>query len=414
MPTFSVHTLGCKLNFSESSEMSRQLVAAGFEQLPAGGDYIIVNSCAVTATAEKKVRNEVAHLHRLYPAAQIVVVGCYAALRPDEIRQWGGVTQVFGNLDKMNAVAHLRQKPLSPAPRFFSSYSSNDRTRSFLKIQDGCDNHCTYCTVADARGQSRSDNIANVLQNIEKIKKENIREIILTGVNLGDFGRGTDETFYDLLRAIERQHLVERFRISSIEPQLLSDDIIKLVADSDIIMPHFHIPLQSGNDRILHLMKRRYTTKIFANKIEAVRKQLPDACIALDVITGFPTESDEEFESTYQFLDQLPISYLHVFTYSRRPGTPAYEMDGQVPPKLKHERTDRLLELSEKHKRQFYQEHIGESRPVLWESSKKNGLMFGFTDNYIKVCQPYEPACVNEILPLRLSAENICDQESLK
>ena len=409
MPTFSVYTLGCKLNFSESSEMARQLVSAGFEQLPSGGDHIIVNSCAVTATAEKKARNEVSHLHRLYPDAQIVVVGCYAALRPDEIRQWPGVSQVFGNRDKMNAVAYLQRHPLCPAPHFFAAYSSNDRTRSFLKIQDGCNNHCTYCTVADARGESRSDNIDNVLQNIEKIKRENIKEIILTGVNLGDFGRGTGENFYDLLRAIEKQHLVERFRISSIEPQLLSDDIMELVSGSEIIMPHFHIPLQSGCDKILHLMKRRYTTKIFANKIEAVKRQIPDACIALDVITGFPTESDEDFENSYQFLDQLPISYLHVFTYSRRPGTPANEMEGQVPPEVKHERTNRLLELSEKHKRNFYKEHAGESRPVLWESSKKNGKMFGFTDNYIKVCQPYDAACVNEILPICLTSENCCD-----
>lgn len=409
MPTFSVYTLGCKLNFSESSEMARQLVSAGFEQLPSGGDHIIVNSCAVTATAEKKARNEVSHLHRLYPDAQIVVVGCYAALRPDEIRQWPGVSQVFGNRDKMNAVAYLQRHPLCPAPHFFAAYSSNDRTRSFLKIQDGCDNHCTYCTVADARGESRSDNIDNVLQNIEKIKRENIKEIILTGVNLGDFGRGTGENFYDLLRAIEKQHLVERFRISSIEPQLLSDDIMKLVSDSEIIMPHFHIPLQSGCDKILHLMKRRYTTKIFADKIKTVKQQIPDACIALDVITGFPTESDEDFENSYQFLDQLPISYLHVFTYSRRPGTPANEMEGQVPPEVKHERTNRLLELSEKHKRNFYKEHAGESRPVLWESSKKNGKMFGFTDNYIKVCQPYDVSCVNEILPICLTSENCCD-----
>lgn len=396
--TFAIHTFGCKLNFSESSDMARRLREQGWSESEQP-EAIIVNSCAVTHAAEKKVRNYVAHLHREHPDARIVVVGCYASLRADEIRQWAGVEEVFGNRDKMNAVQWVVGQPIPETPTFFSTYSSNDRTRSFLKIQDGCDYYCTYCTVAAARGESRSDSIEHVLQNIEKIHAEGLKEVNITGVNLGTFGIGTDENFYDLLKAIDRQHLVERVRISSIEPNLLTDEIIHLVSESDILMPHFHIPLQSGSDKILVAMKRRYKTDLFASKITKIKQLMSDACIAIDIIAGFPGETDADFEDSYEFVKQLPLSYMHVFTYSRRPGTPAAAIKDQVPEMVKRERTNRLLELSETKKRFFYHEHFGETRPVLWESEEADGKMFGFTDNYIKVSAPFCADWVNTIRP---------------
>lgn len=396
--TFAIHTFGCKLNFSESSDMARRLREQGWSESEQP-EAIIVNSCAVTHAAEKKVRNYVAHLHREHPDARIVVVGCYASLRADEIRQWAGVEEVFGNRDKMNAVQWVVGQPIPETPTFFSTYSSNDRTRSFLKIQDGCDYYCTYCTVAAARGESRSDSIEHVLQNIEKIHAEGLKEVNITGVNLGTFGKGTDENFYDLLKAIDRQHLVERVRISSIEPNLLTDEIIHLVSESDILMPHFHIPLQSGSDNILAAMKRRYKTDLFASKISKIKQLMPDACIAIDIIAGFPGETDADFEDSYEFVKQLPLSYMHVFTYSRRPGTPAAAIKEQVPETVKRERTNRLLELSETKKRFFYHEHFGETRPVLWESEETDGKMFGFTDNYIKVSASFCADWVNTIRP---------------
>ena len=402
--TFAIHTFGCKLNFSESSDMARRLRELGWQESEHPGS-IIVNSCAVTHAAEKKVRNYVAHLHREHPEARIVVVGCYSSLRADEIRQWAGVEAVFGNRDKLNAVYWVVGQPIPEVPAFFSTYSSNDRTRSFLKIQDGCDYYCTYCTVAAARGESRSDNIEHVLQNIEKIHAEGLKEVNITGVNLGTFGKGTDENFYDLLEAINRQHLVERVRISSIEPNLLTDEIIQLVSESDILMPHFHIPLQSGSDKVLAAMKRRYKTALFESKINKIKQLIPDACIAIDIIAGFPGETEADFEDSYEFVKRLPLSYMHVFTYSRRPGTPAAAMKEQVPETVKRERTNRLLELSETKKRFFYCEHHGETRPVLWESEEADGQMFGFTDNYIKVAAPYRADWVNEILPFSLNIQ---------
>ena len=402
--TFAIYTFGCKLNFSESSDMARRLREQGWQESNEP-EAIIVNSCAVTHAAEKKVRNYVAHLHREYPNARIVVVGCYASLQADVIRQWAGVEAVFGNRDKLHAVNHILGLPIPETPTFFSTYSSNDRTRSFLKIQDGCDYYCTYCTVAAARGESRSDSIEHVLQNIEKIHAEGLKEVNITGVNLGTFGKGTDENFYDLLKAIDKQHLVERVRISSIEPNLLTDEIIGLVAQSDILMPHFHIPLQSGCDKTLVMMKRRYKRALFQDKIMRIKQLMPDACIAIDIIAGFPGETEEDFRDSYDFVKSLPLSYLHVFTYSRRPGTPAAAMKEQVPEQVKHDRTNRLLELSERKKRFFYHEHVGETRPVLWESENVDGKMFGFTDNYIKVAAPFNPDWVNEILPFTLNLE---------
>lgn len=405
-PTFAIYTLGCKLNYSESSDLSRQLVNAGFSYAE-HPDYIILNSCAVTAVAEKKARNLVAHLHREYPDSQIVVTGCYAALRPKEIQQWPGVVATFGNEDKMNVLPFLRGESLPTNPPFFPAFSSSDRTRSFLKIQDGCDYHCTYCTVWRARGESRSDNIEHVLHEIEQIHSMGIKEINLTGVNLGDFGRKNGTNFYELLQAIEKQDSGIRIRISSIEPNLLTDEIIALAAESRMIMPHFHIPLQSASDRVLGLMRRRYQRDLYAHKVAKIKALMPHACIAMDIIAGFPTETEEEFADGLEWLEALPISYLHVFTYSRRPNTIAAEMVGQIPSPVKKDRTNRLLALSEAKKHIFYNSHIGETRPVLLESESKNNWMFGFTDNYIKVRIPFDEGKINAIENIVLTEENL-------
>lgn len=405
-PTFAIYTLGCKLNYSESSDLSRQLVNAGFSYAE-HPDYIILNSCAVTAVAEKKARNLVAHLHREYPDSQIVVTGCYAALRPKEIQQWPGVVATFGNEDKMNVLPFLRGESLPTNPPFFPAFSSSDRTRSFLKIQDGCDYHCTYCTVWRARGESRSDSIEHVLHEIEQIHSMGIKEINLTGVNLGDFGRKNGTNFYELLQAIEKQDSGIRIRISSIEPNLLTDEIIALAAESRMIMPHFHIPLQSASDRVLGLMRRRYQRDLYAHKVAKIKELIPHACIAMDIIAGFPTETEEEFADGLEWLEALPISYLHVFTYSRRPNTIAAEMVGQIPSPVKKDRTNRLLALSEAKKHIFYNSHIGETRPVLLESESKNNWMFGFTDNYIKVRIPFDEGKINAIENIVLTEENL-------
>ena len=404
--TFSIHTLGCKLNFSESSEIARRLQESGFA-LSDQPDTIIVNSCAVTAVAEKKVRNLVAHLHRQSPNAQIVVVGCQAALRADEMMQWPGVTATFGNEDKMNILPFLQGEPLPEKPRFYSAFSSNDRTRSFLKIQDGCDYHCTYCTVWKARGESRSDSVAGVLEQMERIVGLGIKEVNLTGVNLGDFGRKEGHSLYELLCAIEERQFPVRLRISSIEPNLLTDSIIDLAAHSSIIMPHFHIPLQSACNRVLGDMHRRYTRELYAEKVHLIKEKMPHACIAMDIIAGFPGETDAEFADGLKFLEELPISYCHVFTYSKRPGTPAAAMPQQVPPPVKRERTNQLLELSEQKKSLFYHQHIGEKRPVLIEAEKKGHLMFGFTDNYIKLQIPYDSSKENSIQTIEIQEDNL-------
>ena len=404
--TFSIHTLGCKLNFSESSEIARRLQESGFA-LSDQPDTIIVNSCAVTAVAEKKVRNLVAHLHRQSPDAQIVVVGCQAALRADEMMQWPGVTATFGNEDKMNILPFLQGEPMPEKPRFYSAFSSNDRTRSFLKIQDGCDYHCTYCTVWKARGESRSDSVAGVLEQMERIVGLGIKEVNLTGVNLGDFGRKEGHSLYELLCAIEERQFPVRLRISSIEPNLLTDSIIDLAAHSSIIMPHFHIPLQSACNRVLGDMHRRYTRELYAEKVHLIKEKMPHACIAMDIIAGFPGETDAEFADGLKFLEELPISYCHVFTYSKRPGTPAAAMPGQVPPPVKRERTNQLLELSERKKIAFYHQHIGEKRPVLIEAGKKGHFMFGFTDNYIKLQIPYDNSKENSIQLIEIQEDNL-------
>lgn len=396
MKRFAIHTLGCKLNYSESAAIAARLEAQGWEQ----GDnpeIIVLNTCAVTSSAEKKTRNLASKLHRDNPLASIVVVGCYSALKPELLERWSGVIKVFGSANKMSCVDFILQQEPKPVPNFFDAYSTHDRTRSFLKIQDGCNNHCTYCTVWIARGKSRSDTIENVLKNIKNISESGVHEVNLTGVNVGDFGKGTNENLLKLLKAIVKQKAIDRVRISSVEPDLLSEDIIKLVAKSDMLMPHFHIPLQSGCDRILSLMRRRYTAQEYADKVHFIKKLMPDACVACDVITGFPGETDEDFEETYHFLEELPISYMHVFTYSRRPRTHANIMEDQISEEVKHERTERLLELSHAKKMAFYHQCEGQTRPVLVESEVVDDQLYGFTDNYIRVAFPNDENLVNTI-----------------
>lgn len=396
MKNFEIHTLGCKLNYSESAAIAAKLEANGWHQ---GGipEIIVLNTCAVTQSAEKKTRNLASKLHRDNPLASIVVVGCYSALKPELLERWSGVIKVFGSSNKMSCVDFILQQEPQPVPNFFDAYSTHDRTRSFLKIQDGCNSHCTYCTVWIARGKSRSDTIENVLKNIQNIADSGLHEVNLTGVNVGDFGKGTKENLLKLLKAIVKQNAIERVRISSIEPELLSPEIIRLVAKSPILMPHFHLPLQAGCDRVLSAMRRRYTTQEYAEKVMLIKKLMPDACVACDVIAGFPGETDEEFEETYHFLEQLPISYMHVFPYSRRPRTHANLIEEQVSDDVKHERTERLLELSHAKKLAFYSQCEGQTRPVLVESEAVDDQLFGFTDNYIRVSLPNDPATINTI-----------------
>ena len=403
--TFHIATLGCKLNYSESSHIARELQEQGFENV-ADPDYYILNTCTVTGIAEKKARSLIAQFHRKNPNAEIIVIGCFAARDKVLVEKLPGVTKVFGSEDKMNLIPYLLGHATTEILTFFSTFSSHDRTRSFLKIQDGCDYHCAYCAVARARGNSRSDTIENVMSSLEKIAQLNCKEVVLTGVNTGDFGRNTGETFFHLLKEIDTRQPIERVRISSIEPNLLTDEIIHLVAHSKVLMPHFHIPLQSGSDRVLADMKRRYKTALFADKVHQIKSLIPHACVAVDLISGFPTETEDDFNETVSFLNSLPISYVHVFSYSKRPQTPAGEMKLQVKDCVKKERTKTLLQLSENKKTAFNQEHLHTQRAVLFEDDIKNGMIFGFTDNYIRVSAPFNNMFINKIINVELTESN--------
>ena len=403
--TFHIATLGCKLNYSESSHIARELQKQGFISA-SSPDYFILNTCTVTSTAEKKARSLIAQFHRKNPSAKIIVTGCFAARDQTAVENLPGVTKVFASANKMNIIPYLLGKYSEETVPFFATFSSHDRTRSFLKIQDGCDYHCSYCAVARARGESRSDTIENVMINLEKIAQQNCKEVVLTGVNTGDFGRKNGETFIQLLKEINTQKIIERVRISSIEPNLLTAEIIHLAANSNMLMPHFHLPLQSGSDSVLAAMKRRYKTALFADKVAHIKSVMPHACIAVDMIAGFPTETDADFEETVNFINSLPISYLHVFSYSKRPQTPANEMAPQVKESIIKERTKILLQLSETKKYTFYQEHFHTKRAVLFEDDVKNGMIFGFTDNYIRVSAPYNEEFVNRIMNIELTENN--------
>lgn len=420
--TVAFHTLGCKLNFAETSTIARQLIGAGYEKVDfdSPAQVYVINTCSVTDNADKECKFHVKRAVKANPEGLVVVLGCYAQLKPEEISAIEGVDLVLGAKEKFNllnflddlrkaeASAQVHSCEIEGADFFIGSYSIGDRTRAFLKVQDGCDYKCTYCTIPMARGISRSDTIENIVKNAKEIAGQNIKEIVLTGVNIGDYGKGEfgnkkhEHTFLDLVKELNKVEGIERIRISSIEPNLLKDETIELVAESQNFVPHFHIPLQSGSDEILKKMKRRYLTALYTNRVKKIREMLPDACIGVDVIVGFPGETEEKFLETYKFLSELPISYLHVFTYSERDNTEAVEMEGVVPISERKKRNKMLRILSEKKKMAFYQSQIGKTLPVLWEHEEKNGMMFGFTDNYVRVQKPYNPASINRVETVKL------------
>ena len=413
----SFHTLGCKLNFSESSTIARQFEEGGFERVGVNdeADICVINSCSVTEHADKKCRNIIRKLHRRNPAAIIAVTGCYAQLKPQEIAAIDGVDIVLGNNDKgdlykrvvelgSRGQAQVYSCDCEEITRFFAAFSTGDRSRSFLKVQDGCDYKCAYCTIHYARGSSRNMPIAELVAEAEKVAESGLKEIVITGINTGDFGRTTGEKFIDLLRALNEVEGIERYRISSIEPNLITDEIIEFCAASPKFQHHFHIPLQSGSDRILGLMRRRYTSAKFADRIEKVRSLMPDAFIGIDVITGFPGETEEDFQQTYDLLARLKPSFLHIFPFSERPGTPAVDMPDKVPSYISTQRVARLEELSDALHYDFCAQGVGCEMDVLFESTMRGGMMYGYTGNYIRVKAPYRRDLINTICRVKLSS----------
>ncbi|HRI23776.1 MAG TPA: tRNA (N(6)-L-threonylcarbamoyladenosine(37)-C(2))-methylthiotransferase MtaB [Ferruginibacter sp.] len=419
--TVALHTLGCKLNFSETSTIGRLLENDGFEKksFDEVADVYVINTCSVTENADKECRMLVRRIQRKAPEAMVVVTGCYAQLKPQEIASIPGVDLVLGAAEKFNITEHLKEITkgdpakicscdIEDVNEFTASHSINDRTRIFLKVQDGCDYNCSFCTIPMARGKSRSDSIQNVAANVKRIAEQGAREIVLTGINLGDFGKGftggkkKEENFFGLVKELDEVEGIERFRISSIEPNLLSNDIIEFVSNSKRFMPHFHIPLQSGSDKILGLMRRRYKKELYADRVGLIKTIMPHCCIGVDVIVGFPGETDEDFKETVDFLQQLDISYLHVFTYSERANTLAADMEPVVPMHIRHERNKMLRNLSYRKMQQFTSRHIGETRKVLFEANSKNGMMEGYTDNYIKITTPYQAALENKIVEWKI------------
>jgi threonylcarbamoyladenosine tRNA methylthiotransferase MtaB len=415
--TVAFHTLGCKLNFSETSSISRLFENEGFEkkEFDDTADVYVINTCSVTDNADKECRQLVRRIQRRAPSSLVVITGCYAQLKPREIAEIPGVDLVLGAAEKFNIVSHVQELAKGDSARisscdieevsgFHASWSVNDRTRTFLKVQDGCDYNCSFCTIPMARGKSRSDSVKNVVRQVEQLAATGVKEIVLTGVNLGDFGKGPDgdkkhaESFFDLVNALDKTEGIRRYRISSIEPNLLSNAIIELVANSDKFMPHFHIPLQSGCNKILGLMRRRYKRELYAERVQFIKTLMPHCAIGVDVITGFPAESDEDFKETVDFLQSLDISYLHVFTYSERDNTHALGIQPVVPMQVRHERTKLLRNLSYMKMQYFTNQHRGQVRKVLFEGHAKNGMMEGYTDNYIKITTPYRPEWVNEIV----------------
>ncbi|MCW1963926.1 tRNA (N(6)-L-threonylcarbamoyladenosine(37)-C(2))-methylthiotransferase MtaB [Chryseobacterium viscerum] len=420
--TAAFHTLGCKLNFAETSTIARQLTDAGYDKVSFDdkANVYVINTCSVTENADRECKMHVKRAMKANPEGLVVIVGCYAQLKPEEISQIEGVDLVLGAKEKFNILSYLDDLEKSESEGvvhsceieetdfFIGSYSIGDRTRAFLKVQDGCDYKCTYCTIPLARGISRSDTIENVLRNATEIAAKDIKEIVLTGVNIGDYGKGEfgnkrhEHTFLDLISELDKVEGIERIRISSIEPNLLKDESIELVSKSKSFVPHFHIPLQSGSDDLLKKMKRRYLTKLYNDRVNKIREVMPHAAIGVDVIVGFPGETEEKFMETYNFLNELPITYLHVFTYSERENTEAAAMEGVVPVAERKKRNKMLRILSEKKKMAFYQTQLGKSLPVLWEHENKDGKMFGFTENYVRVQKDFDPASVNKIEFLNL------------
>lgn len=420
MKTVAYHTLGCKLNFSETSSIARGLEKEGYQKIAfdAGADLYVINTCSVTNNADKECKTIVRKAKRFSPDSKVVIIGCYAQLKPKEISEIPGVDLVLGASEKFNIPQFLQDLEESDSSIhaceigdvdfFVDAYSIGDRTRAFLKVQDGCDYGCTFCTIPLARGRSRSDTIENVVKNAWEIGNQGIKEVVLTGVNIGDFGKGnsgarkSNEAFIDLVKALDEVESVDRFRISSIEPNLLTDEIIEFVAQSKRFMPHFHIPLQSGNDKLLKMMRRRYLTQLYTDRVTKIKELMPHCCIGVDVIIGFPGETHEDFLTTYNYLNELDISYLHVFTYSERPNTKAVEMDGVIPKKERAERSKMLRGLSEKKRRYFYEQYQSAERLALLEGKEAEGIMHGFTDNYVKIEMPYRAELVNSIQKVRL------------
>ena len=419
----SFHTLGCKLNFSESSTLARLFEEGGFERVGVNdaADICVINSCSVTEHADKKCRNIIRKLHRRNPEAIIAVTGCYAQLKPQEIAEIEGVDIVLGNNDKADLykrVVELSQRGATEVyschcdeiTRFFAAFSSGDRTRSFLKVQDGCDYKCAYCTIHYARGSSRNIPIADIVEQARQVAASGLKEIVITGVNTGDFGRTTGEKMIDLLRALNDVEGIERYRISSIEPNLITDEIIEFCAASPKFQHHFHIPLQSGSDHILGLMRRRYTSAKFADRIEKIRSLMPDAFIGIDVITGFPGETEEDFQQTYDLLARLRPAFLHIFPFSERPGTPAVDMPNKVPSYISTQRVARLEELCRELHYEFCAQGVGTEDDVLFESTVRGGMMFGYTGNYRRVKAPYRKEMINQICRVRLGEiDENCD-----
>ncbi len=426
--TVAFYTLGCKLNYSETSSIGRLFEQAGYGEVSfeEGADIYVINTCSVTDFADRKCRKVVRQALRQNQRAFVVVVGCYAQLKPQEIAEIPGVDLVLGAGEKFRILDYIDD--LSKAPGkgmvragevrevkdFVDAFSFGDRTRSFLKVQDGCDYKCSFCTIPQARGRSRSDTVENVVANARRLAEMGIREVVLTGVNIGDFGNGTEviegekpkkeALFIDLIQALEEVEDIPRFRISSIEPNLCTDEIIEFVARSERFMPHFHMPLQSGNNKQLQQMRRRYKRELYAERVEKIKAAMPHACIGVDVIVGFPGETEEDFLETYRFLHSLDIAYLHVFTYSERANTPAAEMEGVVPMEERRRRNEMLTILSEKKRRAFYEAHLGQTRPVLFEKHGDPGLLSGFTDNYIKIELPASEGMVNTLQPVALES----------
>ncbi len=411
------HTFGCKLNFSETSTISRLFENAGIAKVTLDDfpDIFVINTCSVTENADKRCKQLVRKVKRLNPDCHVIIVGCFAQLKPNEIAEIDGVDMVLGanekfnilehldNLNKDSDKAHVSFDHIKKTKEFIPSFSIGDRTRSFLKIQDGCDYFCTFCTIPLARGKSRNASINETVQEALKIAKTSVKEVVLTGVNIGDFGQGNEENFFQLIQELDKISGIERFRISSIEPNLLSDEIIEFCLNkAKRFAPHFHIPLQSGNDEMLKAMRRKYDTKLYKNRIELIKKLRPDACIGVDVIVGFPGETDEHFNDTLQFLKDLDVSYLHVFTYSERANTTANKMKESVPMSKRKERSQILHMLSERKKRAFYELNKNSERSVLIENEDNNGMMFGFTDNYVIIKVPFDSSYTNTIQTVSL------------
>ncbi len=424
------HTLGCKLNFSETSTISRMFEDKGYAvvKFKEPADIYVINTCSVTDFADRKCRKTVRQALRNSPQAFIIVIGCYAQLKPEEISEIPGVDLVLGAAEKFNILNYVDNISKAPskgmvsagevkeANSFVNSFSFGDRTRSFLKVQDGCDYKCSFCTIPQARGKSRSSTVESVVADARKIAEMGVKEIVLTGVNIGDFGNGTEvieglkpkkeALFIDLVKELDRVEDIERFRISSIEPNLLTNEIIDFVSQSKRFAPHFHIPLQSGNNKQLQMMRRRYKRELYAERIAAIKEKMPHCCIGVDIIVGFPGETEEDFLETYKFVSELDVSYLHVFTYSERANTPAAEMDDVVEVGERRRRNEMLRILSDKKQRHFYESHLGTDRPVLFEARDMNGTMSGFSDNYIKVITPFEEKLTNKIARVTLDSIN--------